>query len=61
MHTILSLNLPIGSPSPFELQDYGAGFALCWRGKPKLLIGQENEQNELMQLVSESMLITIPK
>lgn len=39
----------------------GAGIALCWEGNPQLLIGQKNDQNELIQMVSDSMLIIIPK
>ena len=39
----------------------GAGFALCWEGNPQLLINQKNEQNELIQMISESMSIIIPK
>ncbi|KZT12507.1 uncharacterized protein LAESUDRAFT_638973 [Laetiporus sulphureus 93-53] len=49
-----------GSRDPHELGGTGAGFALCWQGNPRLLIGQPNEQQELVQLVSNSMLIIIP-
>ncbi|KAI0081718.1 hypothetical protein K474DRAFT_1133165 [Panus rudis PR-1116 ss-1] len=49
-----------GSRDPYDLRGAGAGFALCWRGQPKLLIGQPNEQKELIQVISDSMFITIP-
>ncbi|KAH8105900.1 golgi-body localization protein domain-containing protein [Cristinia sonorae] len=49
-----------GSRNPYELRDNGAGFALCWKGHPQILLGQPNEQNELIQVISDSMLITVP-
>ncbi|CAL1700808.1 unnamed protein product [Somion occarium] len=49
-----------GSRDPHDLRGSGPGFALCWRGRPKLLIGQPNEQKELFQVLSDSMLITVP-
>ncbi|KAH9938206.1 golgi-body localization protein domain-containing protein [Fomitopsis serialis] len=49
-----------GSRDPYELTGTGSGFALCWRGSPSILIGQPNEQGELMQVKSDSMLIVIP-
>jgi hypothetical protein len=39
----------------------GAGFALCWQGHPTLTIGYENPEQEFIQMISESMLIIIPK
>jgi len=39
----------------------GAGFALCWQGHPTLTIGYENPDQEIIQMISESMLIVIPK
>ena len=50
-----------GSRDPYDIRGYGAGFALCWKGNPQLLIGQPNEANELIQVVSDSMLVIIPK
>ncbi|KAI0719613.1 golgi-body localization protein domain-containing protein [Cerioporus squamosus] len=49
-----------GSRDPYEIRGHGAGFALCWKGNPQLLIGQPNEANELIQVVSDSMLVIIP-
>ncbi|KAH9951643.1 golgi-body localization protein domain-containing protein [Amylocystis lapponica] len=49
-----------GSRNPYELSGHGAGFALCWRGSPQLLIGQENDEGELIQMISDSMLVVIP-
>ena len=62
-HTCLSLALisVIGSRNPYDIRGHGAGFALCWRGNPQLLIGQPNEAEELVQVISDSMLIIIPK
>ena len=51
----------LGSRDPYELSGTGAGYALCWRGNPSILIGQPNEQGELIQVKSDSMLIVIPK
>lgn len=50
-----------GSRNPYDLRGAGAGFALCWKGHPQLLIGQPNEQNELVQVISDTMLITVPR
>ncbi|TCD68203.1 hypothetical protein EIP91_011375 [Steccherinum ochraceum] len=50
-----------GSRNPYDLRGSGAGFALCWKGHSHILIGQPNDQNELIQVVSDTMLITIPK
>ncbi|OSD04190.1 hypothetical protein PYCCODRAFT_1476242 [Trametes coccinea BRFM310] len=49
-----------GSRDPYELRGYGAGFALCWRGNPSLLVGQPNDARELIQVKSETMLIIVP-
>ncbi|KAI0347243.1 hypothetical protein BDW22DRAFT_1322640 [Trametopsis cervina] len=49
-----------GSNNPHSLREKGSGFALCWKGNPQLLIGQQNDQNELVQMLSDSMLIIIP-
>ena len=50
-----------GSRDPYDLKGRGAGFALCWKGNPKLLIGQQNVQDELVQVISDTMLIIVPK
>ena len=50
-----------GSRDPYQLDGHGAGFALCWKGAPQLLIGQPNDALELIQVISDSMLIIIPK
>nr|VWO95170.1 Uncharacterized protein [Ganoderma boninense] len=49
-----------GSRDPYKLDGHGAGFALCWKGKPQLLVGQPNDASELVQVISDSMLIIIP-
>ncbi|KAF7301766.1 hypothetical protein MIND_00742200 [Mycena indigotica] len=49
-----------GLRDPHIIHDAGAGFALVWQGKPRLLIAQENIHKELIQVFSESMIIAIP-
>ncbi|KZT20386.1 hypothetical protein NEOLEDRAFT_1122781 [Neolentinus lepideus HHB14362 ss-1] len=49
-----------GSRDPYEVSGHGAGFALCWQGKPRLDIGLSNEDNELVQMTSDIMLVVIP-
>lgn len=50
-----------GTRDPYTLHDEGAGFGLCWKGNPKLLIGFSNDVNELIQVSSDTMSIIIPK
>lgn len=50
-----------GSRDPYNILDDGAGLLLSWQGNPKLLIGHENEDKELIQVISNSMFIAIPK
>lgn len=50
-----------GTRDPYTLHDEGAGFGLCWKGNPKLLIGFPNDVNELIQVSSDTMSIIIPK
>ncbi|KAF8913997.1 golgi-body localization protein domain-containing protein [Gymnopilus junonius] len=49
-----------GSRDPCEIHDSGAGFALCWQGNPEIRVGYENQQKELIQVMSEGMLIAVP-
>lgn len=50
-----------GTRDPYNITDTGAGFALCWQGHPTLTINYANPDNELIQVISDSMLIVIPK
>ncbi|KAF9008973.1 golgi-body localization protein domain-containing protein [Cyathus striatus] len=50
-----------GSRNPYKLHDDGAGFVLCWQGDPELRVGYTNDEGELIQVTSNSMLIAIPK
>jgi hypothetical protein len=50
-----------GSRDPYEIIGDGAGFVLCWSGRPRLQIGFENEQKELLQIESDEMLLAIPE
>lgn len=51
----------VGLRDPYNLADDGAGFVLAWQGNTKLLVGRKNEDKELIQVISDSMLIAIPK
>lgn len=51
----------LGTRDPYTLHDEGAGFALCWKGNPKLCIGFPNDVNEVIQVSSDAMSIIIPK
>ncbi|KAH7914213.1 golgi-body localization protein domain-containing protein [Hygrophoropsis aurantiaca] len=50
-----------GTRDPYTLQNDGAGFALCWKGHPRILIGFNNDNEELMQVLSDTMSIIIPQ
>ncbi|KAJ3774447.1 golgi-body localization protein domain-containing protein [Lentinula raphanica] len=49
-----------GLRDPYDLIGVGAGFLYCWKGHTKLLIGRKNDDGELIQVFSDSMLIAIP-
>ncbi|KAF5390524.1 hypothetical protein D9757_002702 [Collybiopsis confluens] len=49
-----------GLRDPYEIIGYGAGFLYSWQGHTKLLIGRKNNDGELVQIISDSMLIAIP-
>jgi hypothetical protein len=51
----------LGARDPYHTLDSGAGFVLCWQGNPEIRVGYENPQKELIQVVSEGMLIAVPK
>ena len=51
----------LGARDPYNTLDSGAGFVLCWQGSPEILIGYENPQTELIQVISEGMLIAVPQ
>ncbi|EEB98149.1 hypothetical protein MPER_02395 [Moniliophthora perniciosa FA553] len=50
-----------GLRDPYDIVDMGAGFVLSWRGNTKLLVARKNEADELIQVISDSMFIAIPK
>ncbi|KAG1855096.1 hypothetical protein C8R48DRAFT_776498 [Suillus tomentosus] len=50
-----------GTRDPYTLHDEGAGFGLCWKGNPQLLIGFSNDVDEPIQVSSDTMSIIIPK
>lgn len=49
-----------GTRDPHQVSGLGAGFVLSWQGNTMLLIGRQNENRELIQVVSDSMSIAIP-
>ncbi|KAK8858435.1 hypothetical protein IAR55_002662 [Kwoniella newhampshirensis] len=49
-----------GSFDPYSVSGLGAGFALAWRGKTRLLINQPNDDGEVIQIRSDELLIAIP-
>ena len=55
------LTLFEGSRDPRKIVDDGTGFVLSWNGSPEIRVGYENLQKELIQVLSDGMLIAIPK
>lgn len=49
-----------GSRDPHSTNDVGAGFVLSWQGNPEIHIAHPNEQRELIQVMSDVMLIAVP-
>ncbi|KAJ6598956.1 golgi-body localization protein domain-containing protein [Mycena vulgaris] len=49
-----------GSRDPYNINGAGAGFVLAWQGNPRLLVAQKNDDKELIQVLSDSMVIAIP-
>jgi len=54
-------HLPLGSRDPYHVVGVGAGFDFRWDGNVSIKVGYRNDENELIQLTSDSMVITIPK
>jgi hypothetical protein len=50
-----------GSRDPRDLSADGAGFVFCWQGRPQLLVGHANKEQQLIQVTSERMTIAIPR
>jgi hypothetical protein len=50
-----------GSRDPHSTNDVGAGFVLSWQGNPEIHIAHLNEQQELIQVMSDVMLIAVPE
>lgn len=51
----------IGSRDPYKIDGPGSGFVLCWQGSPEIRVGYENPQRELIQVMSDGMLIAVPE
>ncbi|KAF8592433.1 hypothetical protein K439DRAFT_1400235 [Ramaria rubella] len=49
-----------GSRDPYHILGVGAGFDFRWDGNVTINIGHENAEKELIQLSSDSMVISIP-
>ncbi|KIY67939.1 hypothetical protein CYLTODRAFT_375145 [Cylindrobasidium torrendii FP15055 ss-10] len=50
-----------GLRDPRVVRDHGAGFLLSWQGHTKLLANRHNGDRELVQIISDTMLIAIPQ
>lgn len=50
-----------GTRDPCNILDAGAGFVLCWQGNPEIRVGYDNPQKELIQVISDGMLIAVPE
>ena len=50
-----------GSRDPYTVLHNGAGFALCWSGNIRILIDQPNADGELIQVISDTMSVAVPK
>ncbi|KAJ7507924.1 golgi-body localization protein domain-containing protein [Mycena galericulata] len=46
-----------GLRDPYTINGAGAGFVFAWQGHPKLLVAQQNDDRELIQVLSESMFL----
>lgn len=57
----MELICALGLRDPYELAGEGAGFVLSWQGHTKLLIGHANSNNEIVQVISDSMVIAVPR
>ncbi|KAF8974465.1 golgi-body localization protein domain-containing protein [Flammula alnicola] len=49
-----------GTRDPHNISDTGSGFVLCWQGNPEIRVGYDNFQKELIQVMSDGMLIAVP-
>ena len=51
----------LGSRDPYHIVGTGAGFDFRWDGNVAIHVGHENTEKELIQLSSDTMLVTIPE
>jgi hypothetical protein len=59
---ILNLRyLSTGSRDPYEITGNGAGFVLAWMGDPRIRIGYDNPEKELIQIFSKQMVLSVPE
>ncbi|BEI90738.1 uncharacterized protein CcaverHIS019_0308080 [Cutaneotrichosporon cavernicola] len=49
-----------GSQNPYSITGFGAGFALVWRRNVCIEIGQPNAEGELVQVMADELLVSIP-
>ena len=50
-----------GLRDPYTTLGEGAGFVMVWQGNPKLLINRKNDDGEIIQLISDTTLIAVPR
>lgn len=51
----------LGSRDPYHISGEGAGFDFHWEGGVLLEAGYPNNENELIQLTSETMEVIVPE
>ncbi|KAF8639713.1 hypothetical protein AX17_000975 [Amanita inopinata Kibby_2008] len=49
-----------GSRDPYDTTDVGAGFVLLWQGNTRVLVNRQNEDKELIQVLSNTLIFAIP-
>ncbi|UZJ56701.1 hypothetical protein CBS101457_006021 [Exobasidium rhododendri] len=50
-----------GSRDPYYILEHGAGWVKCWRGNVELKINFDNEDGEVVQIISDEYLLAIPE
>lgn len=50
-----------GSQNPYSITGFGAGFALVWRRNVCIEIGQPNAERELVQVMADELMVSIPE
>ena len=59
--SLMTFEKLIGSRDPYEITGHGAGFVLAWMGSPRIRIGYDNPERELVQITSDQMVLSVPE